>query len=232
MDCKTLDGLTKADGQAFINQLSPHFSIDPPNFQIVDDGEMNARALEHENIIEISKELFTKLNRDELIGILCHELAHFHFGHSKNFKSGIWRLIFNLILLLPSIPYFYVIWFYPSLLNVISFVFFCFGWTHLVVHTFPELMYIKFRKNEFQADAKAVEVCGPLCLIKSLIKLHCLRIGSDVTLSSEFEYVAFAASLHDECEKNKPKGWVFGLTHPPIHKRLYKIFQNCYMVKD
>ncbi len=206
----TIEGLAIAAG------------LPKPKAYIIDDPSPNAFAIgrnPEKAVVAVTKGLVEKLNREELEGVIAHEMSHI-----KNFDIRLMAIVSVLVglVVLMADWFRYSMWFgsfddnRKSNLGAIIMV------VGLVLAVVAPLfaMLIKFavsRRREFLADASAVQLTRyPTGLANALKKLSSnkkqLRAASNATahlfIVNPFQSFSFSKMFS---------------THPPIEERLKRL---------
>ncbi len=189
--------------------------IPKPKLFIIDDDALNAFATgrnpEH-SVIVVTKGLLKKLNREELEGVIGHEMSHI-----KNYDMKFATLVVVLVGMVAILSRFFIrsqFWGNKKEKEGTSILFFIGILLAIFAPLFTRLVQLAIsRKREFLADASSVELTrNPSGLINALKKISqnpSVKSASQVT-----------AGLFISNPFNKQNFSKLFSTHPPIKERI------------
>jgi heat shock protein HtpX len=208
-----------------------------PSVYIVEDSDPNAFTIGTtpiDNSIVVTSGLLSKLERDELQGVIAHEMSHIRNSDTR--LMTIITILFGAVLLLSAWMKKCVLvggftgsqlpgigWFLRGVLFI--------GWifTLLLSPIIARIVAMAVsRQREYLADAGAAELTrNPKALACALIKLE----NASEPTSSFRDSVAHLCVIDPSGKKiNKKEGWFANLlaTHPPIKNRILLLNAMAY----
>ena len=201
-----------------VESLSAAVGITPPQTYIIESNVPNAFAIgrnPQDASVAVTRGLINQLNREELEGVLAHEIAHINnrdtliatFGAALSGTiAGITRFIGVLLWGNEPQPR-------PGCLAMMFIL--VVGWLFLLPLFSRLLNFALKREREYLADASAVEIAGsPDGLINALIKINKYQHPKSNLAQKGLD------SLFIVSPRNKQSAFQ---THPPLARRIERL---------